>query len=152
MHLFLIQHGKAKSKGEDPLRGITDQGREETQRMTVFLEKLNPEIQKIWHSSKKRSLETAKIFKEKLSKSVKMSEYSHLNPNDSIENIVKEINGTKDSVMIVGHLPFMDKLASYLLSADEDQNIVQFKNSGIVCLEKNNDHWRLLWAVVPDII
>ena len=55
--------------------------------------------------------------------------------------------------MIVGHLPFLGKLASELLAGDESAEVVAFRNSGIACLGSDSSRtWKLEWMVTPDII
>ncbi|MCK4450112.1 MAG: hypothetical protein KAX26_05930 [Anaerolineae bacterium] len=36
--------------------------------------------------------------------------------------------------VLVGHLPFLDRLASLLVTGDADHSIVRFQMGGIVCL------------------
>jgi phosphohistidine phosphatase len=56
--------------------------------------------------------------------------------------------------MIVGHLPFLSRLASTLLIGDETVALVAFRNGGVVCLERGEEkgRWRLTWAVVPELL
>jgi phosphohistidine phosphatase len=54
--------------------------------------------------------------------------------------------------MIVGHLPFMEKLASLLVAGSEDADIVAFQMGGVVCLERDDvGVWRVRWMVTPDM-
>jgi len=39
--------------------------------------------------------------------------------------------------MIVGHLPFLEKLTSYLVTGDEEELVLQFPTAGIVCFYKD---------------
>ncbi len=55
--------------------------------------------------------------------------------------------------MIVGHLPFLSKLASSMVVDDDSASVVAFKEGGIVCLEKNEDMvWHIAWMVVPELL
>jgi phosphohistidine phosphatase len=56
--------------------------------------------------------------------------------------------------VLVGHLPFLGKLASKLVATDENMQIVSFQNGGMVCLEDNNDNknFSVKWAITPDMI
>jgi len=53
--------------------------------------------------------------------------------------------------MLVGHLPFMERLASFLITGSADKPVIRFQNSGIVCLEKETDagHWTIRWTLFP---
>ncbi|MBT4364970.1 MAG: hypothetical protein HOD17_10835 [Desulfobacteraceae bacterium] len=55
--------------------------------------------------------------------------------------------------MIVGHLPFLDRLTSFLITGSVDKSVFKFQNGGIVCLikEPENDSWVIKWALMPDI-
>ena len=43
-------------------------------------------------------------------------EKDFLNPDDPVETAAKFINHRKKNIMIVGHLPFLSKLSSFLLT------------------------------------
>jgi phosphohistidine phosphatase len=49
-------------------------------------------------------------------------------------------------------MPYLDKLSSLLLCQNEDAHIISFKNGGIVCLERDDNHWSVDWILQPDII
>ena len=54
MYVYLVQHGKAKSAEEDPNRGLSDEGRNEIQRVAEFLSELRITVSLIQHSGKTR--------------------------------------------------------------------------------------------------
>jgi len=60
---------------------------------------------------------------------------------------------SEDGLMLVGHLPFMAKLASMLVVGAEQPMIFKFQNGGIVCLDRNaeNASWFIKWALMPNI-
>src|SRR5437667_6658406 len=62
MHVYLVQHGKAKSADEDPDRSLSDEGREEVMQIAEFLRGLRITISLIQHSGKRRAEETAHIL------------------------------------------------------------------------------------------
>ncbi len=66
---------------------------------------------------------------------------------------IERLSETKEDVMLVGHLPFLAKLAAALLSGDKEQTFVDFKMGGIVCLKRFDDgRWTLEWMIVPEMI
>ncbi len=153
MYLYLIQHGEAKSKEEDPERGLTDQGTANTKKSAAFLKQLKKEIALIWHSGKKRAEQTADILAESPDAKNRIEKCGGLSPNDDISIIKKQIDKAgKDSIAVVGHLPHLSRLASELLTGDKDREIIRFKNAGIVCLSGKNQNWKLEWMVTPVII
>jgi len=50
----------------------------------------------------------------------------------------------------VSHLPFLEKLASFLVAGDQEKSVVKFPTAGIVCLEKGgNEKWKIKWKLFP---
>lgn len=151
MRLYLVQHGRAKSKEEDPERGLTEDGIAEVQKVARLFSASDAQIHVIWQSGKKRAKETADIIGETLGIPNRIMEHTKLAPNDPPFEIEKEIAASHHDLMIVGHLPFLAKLAGRLLAGDEDRRPVSFRNSGIVCLEKGDTGWSLVWAITPEV-
>ena len=55
--------------------------------------------------------------------------------------------------MIVGHLPFLEKLASFLVCGDEGTKAVMFRYSAILCLEKKESgRWAVDWVIKPEMV
>ena len=153
MHLYLVRHGKAKSKDEDPDRHLSEDGLRETESMAEFLKPFDLHVQAAWHSDKPRAIGTAKILASATEIKGGLVQHKGLAPNDPVEPVIKEIEQAQRDLMIVGHLPFLGKLASKLLTGAEEREVVAFKNSGIVCLEGDSDReWRLAWMVTPDLV
>ena len=53
MALFLVQHGKSLPKEEDPDRGLSRQGIEETKAVAEMAAEQNVQVSRIIHSGKK---------------------------------------------------------------------------------------------------
>ncbi len=159
MTLYLIRHGEAKSKEEDPGRGLTDIGAANARKAGNFLKKvlLKDKHTAIWHSGKKRAEQTAQIAAETLKHDIPMETREGLAPNDDISIIKKEIETVRqDSLVIIGHLPHLSRLASALLTGDQEREIIHFPNVCIVCLAAEGEgefpSWTLQWMVTPDIL
>ena len=153
MKLYLIQHALAKSKEEDPERGLTDEGIASTKRISEYFGKMSPNIHVIWCSAKERARQTAKILAESLNIKDRILEHTGLAPNDVVENIMKKLEKIqRNNIAMVGHLPHLSRLASKLLTGSENLEVVQFINSGIACLERDESVWRVVWVITPDII
>ena len=55
--------------------------------------------------------------------------------------------------MLVGHLPHLERLASYLLCQDPGKKVVDFSMAGIVCLTRDESGtWSVSWMVIPEIV
>ena len=150
MRLYLIQHGIALPEEKDPEKSLSPEGKEETQRAAEFLKTKNIEVDAVWHSPKLRAIQTAQIIVNSIVCS-EIKERDDLNPLDSVENFPKEIKSSNKNLMIIGHLPFLQKLASLLLSGSETNQFISFKNSGVVCLEYT-DTWKIAWIIIPVLL
>jgi len=150
MKLYLIQHGLSLSEEQDPQKPLSEEGKDETQKMGRFIKAEKICVASIWHSKKMRSIETVKIITEYIEKT-DINERVDLNPNDDVGKIKEELEAVRQDIMIVGHLPFLQKLASLLLFENEENDSITFKNSGIICLEYQ-EKWKLLWKITPDLL
>ena len=141
MYLYLIQHARSKPVTEDPERGISSIGKKETMEICKYIKKSDIKIDEIWVSSKKRSQETADLITMNTSLENIIYEKDFLNPDDPVETAAKFINHRKKTIMIVGHLPFLSKLSSFLLTGSVNYQLIKYRNSGIVTLLYENDMW-----------
>ena len=147
MALFLVQHGKSFDKDVDPERHLSPDGIDETGTIAQMARKNGIVPKKILHSGKKRARQTADIFAEILDVS-KLEKGEGLGALDDVGKYAKKIKN-KDQVMLVGHLPFIEKLASFLITGKQEPKVVQFQNSGIVCLDSEDGHWFVSWTIQP---
>jgi phosphohistidine phosphatase len=150
MTLYLIQHGEAKSEAEDPERSLTINGEQEVYRVAKAAKKLDICPSKIYHSGKRRAQQTAEIIADPLNVPIQAAQ--GLNPLDDIRPWVEQISKETDDLMIVGHLPFLEKLTSFLLCGDEKARLVSFRYGAIVCLEQKGDkNWAVRWILIPEM-
>ena len=155
MALFLVQHGISAPKDIDPEKGLSDLGREETHRIAQVAKGYKIPVQKIVHSGKKRAEQTAGIFHEILTLKTPTEEISGINPMDDVRIFAATIE-PEENVMVVGHMPFMERLVSFLTTGSENIRVYKFQNSGIVCLdmergEDNKQDWFIKWTLNPAI-
>ena len=152
MHVFLVHHGKAKSVEEDSNRPLSDEGREELARVGDFLRGLRLTVSLIVHSGKARAEETAHILANSVRSGTGPTHMDGLSPTDDPTTTVNFLNVYTDDVLIVGHVPHLERLTSLLLTGYSDRRPVQFRNGGVVCLEKTYGSWSLVWAIVPELL
>jgi phosphohistidine phosphatase len=155
MALFLVQHGRSAAKDIDPRKGLTDLGREETKRMASVAKGYEIPVQKIVHSGKNRAEQTAVIYQEALAVKNPIEAISGINPLDDVQLFAATIN-PEDNLLVVGHLPFMERLVSFLTTGSPDTRVYRFQNSGIVCLDvqhetESNPDWFIKWTLNPTI-
>jgi len=151
MRLYLVPHGEANSESEDPERSLTARGEEETRKISDVTKRLSLRPAKIYHSGKRRAEQTAGIIAAALALPARMGRGLH--PNDDIRPWVERISAEAEDLMIVGHLPFLEKLASFLVCGDEGTKAVLFRYSAIVCPEKKEaGRWAVDWVLKPEMV
>ncbi len=153
MKIYLMQHGKPVSKDEDPDRPLSEQGRDDVERVARFLKRSGATIDEIFHSGKTRARQTAEIVISRLNPGEKPKEKSGLSPLDDVKKIAGQINERDKDLLIAGHLPHLGKLASLLVARNDSVPVVSFQQGGVVCLERGEqDEWTISWMLIPRII
>ncbi len=148
---YLVQHGEAKRKEEDPQRPLTEKGRRDTEKIAEFLSRTGVKINRIVHSGKLRAKQTAEIIASKLGVS-SIEEDPSLEPLADPEIWVRKLGEIKEDIMLVGHLPHLSLLAGLLLAGSKDIQPVKFTYSGVICLEKTENAWKIAWMIIPDLL
>ena len=150
MAIFLVQHGRCFAKEDDPDRSLTPEGRQEILKVAEQAAEAGVSVASICHSGKLRARQTAELFAQTL-KSGRIEGIDGIAPLDDVEAFVEHFHWPENT-MIVGHLPFMERLASYLLTGHPEPAVVKFQNAGIVCLEQGeNQRWIVKWMIMPVI-
>ncbi len=155
MALFLVQHGMSLSKEVDPERGLSELGIEETNRIAPVAKGYGIPVQTIVHSGKKRAEQTAAVYHRALALETSLEVISGINPLDDVRAFAPRIDPGANW-MVVGHMPFMERLVSYLITGSEAIRVYQFQNSGIVCLDcrtvrDKDPDWFIKWTLNPNI-
>ncbi len=151
MRLYLMQHGLAKSKAEDPDRALTESGRAEVERVAGVAERAGVQVDVVVHSGKTRARQTAELLAARLGPAT-VEAIGGISPTDDPAMAADRLKGSVGPVAVVGHLPHLSRLAGLLLTGDPDREVVAIVNAGLVCLESDEGTWRLLWAVTPEVV
>jgi phosphohistidine phosphatase len=149
MKAFLVRHGEAKAEAENPQRPLSDRGREEVERVARAVAKKGLGVDQILHSDKVRARETAEILAHHLSPNGGMCEIKGLAPQDDPMLAKAELETAQSSLMLVGHLPHLGRLASLLVTGKPDLKTVDFAAASILCLSKQNGGWKISWILDP---
>ena len=154
MNVYLVQHGKPVSKEENPDKPLSNQGKEDVERVAAFLMKAGIKVDDIFHSGKTRARETAEIMISKLTPGKEPVEKNGLAPLDDVKEIAEEIENGQRDLVLVGHLPHLAKLTALLITGSDSKPVVKFQQGGIVCLRHNDEEkvWTIAWMLVPEII
>jgi len=153
MFVYLVQHAEAKSEQEDPSRSLSEKGMHTIKKVASYASQCDLKIHMIFHSSKLRAKQTAEVLSEHLNPAKGISEVDGLAPLDDPATWAQRLKDIPEDVILVGHLPHLDKLASLLLCGDKDKNVISFKMAGIVCLLRTDtESYALQWMVTPEIV
>ena len=152
MKLYVVRHGDALSKSINPARPLSSDGRRDIEKLAAFLKPRKLAVAEIWHSGKERSRQTAEILSSAVDSQKEIKSIDGLNPEDPVEPIIEEILSLRDDLMIVSHLPFVDKLTCKLLNCNRDNEFITFPTGGIACLGTSFGSWRLIWFLYPELL
>ena len=152
MTLYLVQHGQSLSKDVDPDQGLSKKGILETERIAGVAKNYQINVGQILHSIKTRARKTADLFASALNPAGGVTEVDGLKPMDDVASFAASINPDPNT-MLVGHLPFMERMTAYLITGSIDKPVFKFQNSGIVCLDKDPDSesWVIVWTLMPNV-
>ncbi len=104
---------------------------------------------RIWHSGKTRARQSAEL----LSVGTAPQPREGLAPNDPTEPWIDALADDGDDLMLVGHQPFVGKLAARLLCGREDGVAVGFAPASACCIERGEDGtWQLAWMLRPELL
>lgn len=153
MALYLVQHGKSLPREQDPEQGLSGEGLAEVNRIAGVAAGYGVRPGAIRHSGRKRALQTARVFAEALlAPGGEAEAISGIGPVDDAAAVANTLK-TDDNLMLVGHLPFMERLTGILVTGSAERLVFKFQNGGIVCLDKKPDDrfWFIKWTLMPKI-
>jgi len=153
LRLYLVQHGDALPEEVDPARPLSAAGRTDVAAVARFLAAGGLRVPKVLHSGKLRAEQTAALLAEAVAPGRAPAARSGLDPKDPPDGIAREAAAWEEDVMLVGHLPFMARLASRLLAGRDDAGVVDFRPGAAVCLERGDrQHWSIVWMIRPELV
>jgi phosphohistidine phosphatase len=150
MDFFLVRHGEAEPEHLNRRRPLTFDGRREVESVARAAAARRLKIAEILHSDKLRAKETAEILARFLSPARGVRKTSGLSPEDDPLLAKAELEAAEESLMLVGHLPHVSRLAALLLVGDSEKTIVDFTPATIVCLARAQGTWTLSWIFAPE--
>lgn len=157
MRLILVRHGEATSKDEDPQRPLTASGAEMVQKVASFLGRSGAlSVKEIRHSTKLRARQTAELIAEESASSGALKEVAGLEPLADVSEITGELMSAEGDLMLVGHLPHLERLAANLVTGRADADGFAFAECGVLCLQRHDSDdgvtWRVEWMLDPRLI
>jgi phosphohistidine phosphatase len=152
MELYLVQHGEAKPEAEDPERPLTERGAEAVRQTAAWAAQVGVRASQIRHSGKRRAEQTATLLAERLDPANGVIAVEGLKPNDDVRPVAEALHAEPKPVMLVGHLPFLSRLASLLVVGNPDGGVIRFRQGGIVCLVQEEGKWIVNWVMPPELL
>jgi phosphohistidine phosphatase len=140
VHVYLVRHGEANSKDVDPERHLSGRGADQVRQIaTDAVSDLGVRPALVVHSGNARARETAEIWSGLIGADT--AEGDGLAPNDDPSIWATRLEAEADDVMLVGHLPHLERLVGLLVTGDADAAVAGFPAGGLVGLERTGDGW-----------
>ena len=147
--IYLVRHGDALPATEHPERPLSSAGRDAVEQVARLAKERNVEIAAILHSGILRARQTAEILGKHLAPPLGVAQRSGLLPEDDPAIVKAELDSDDSSVMLVGHLPYMNRLAGLLVAADPNRVVAAFAPATMVCCSAGGGQWKIVWKLTP---
>lgn len=152
MKLYLARHGDYVMDAIQRLDVLTEKGFDDITRLALRLKQVNLSVGSILHSEKNRAKQTAELLAQGVMSAQPPKIYPGLKPDDDVSVIANEIIHWDEDSLIVGHLPFLGRLVSQLVTGTESKEIIFFETGTIVCLSPiTQTHWAIHWVLNPQL-
>jgi phosphohistidine phosphatase len=157
MKFFLMRHGDSQNGLDDAGRTLSGDGVREAKLAGAFLKQSGARLGAIYHSPFLRSRQTAEIVAGVLGLTEKLSERGGLLPGDSVSSFADEMEKLaigEAGRLVVGHLPFVEDLASLLISGSEGGVSIRFTTGSLIGLERFEftNEWILRFHITSKLI
>lgn len=146
-----MRHGDSIPAGNDDERPLSEQGIKDVKKLANFIAPYHLKIARILQSNKYRAQQTASLLLSGFTNPPSIESRAELDPMARVQLMVPEINSWSEDSLLVGHMPYMSKLAAELLLGDENKEIIVFKTATMVCLESTEHFWTIRWMLTPEL-
>jgi phosphohistidine phosphatase len=150
MKIYIVRHGDSLESDIDSQRPLSNKGKADIERLGRYLANLNLNLAQIIHSGILRAEETAGILAKMLEPDILVKPHPSLKSLDDPSDVILEIETVCSDILIVSHLPFVDRFTSKLLTGDENKSMIPFEPGTLVCLERNKARqWIINFILQP---
>jgi phosphohistidine phosphatase len=152
MRLYLVRHGEAVSSGGEGGRALSDTGRQQVERVARQAAAAGVRPHEVRHSGKLRAQQTAEILAQNL-RVVRTPQFLRgLLPDDDPRPVADFAASAQGEQMLVGHMPYLGRLASLLLCGEPERDLIRFEPATMACLERGSpgSRWLLRWVISPE--
>ena len=144
MFFYLVHHGDALGPEVDPQRPLSPRGRAQADALAAQTAARGVRPAAIWHSGKLRARQTAEAYWRACNRLAEFTAARWAQPGDP-PRLADLLEVEPRDVMLVGHLPHLDRLLRRLLSGDE--NPPRFPVNGLVAVERGEESWVERWRL-----
>ena len=111
----------------------------------------------IYHSVKMRARQTAELIAVALGGELMAEETTGLAPMDSVARMSDRISEEERDLMLVGHLPFMNRLGSLLVAGSVGAQAFDIPTGGMLALVRHGGSttdpaWSLSFMLTPALL
>ena len=145
--IYLVHHGDAVGPEIDPMRPLSDRGRAAVLLVADEAARRGTKPEAIWHSGKLRARQTAEAFWKVCHPLATLTAERGLQPMDPPSWIQDRLIGETRNVMLVGHMPHLERLYRLLIGEKEQTPSIRFPPHGMVALELEGERWKEAWQV-----
>lgn len=146
--LFLVHHADAVPAEADPQRPLSHEGREHAARLASRAHARSVKPDAIWHSGKLRARQTAEPFWQLCNPLAEFAAVRALQPGDPPEWIRESLAMDRRDLLVVGHMPHLDRLLELLLGPGG----ARFPLHGLVALERDGRRWTEVWRETGEAV
>jgi phosphohistidine phosphatase len=145
MNVYLIRHGDAVSAAENAERPLSALGRQQAAHAARALVEHDAAVPRIYHSGILRARQTAEILLQALDPVPVVESHAGLLPEDDPAIVGAELDGLDHSIALVGHLPYMRRLAGLLIYGDPERAAADFLPATVLCCARFGARWKINW-------
>ena len=149
MNFYLVRHGDALTATENPQRPLSPGGRRGVEQTARLALARGIQVSVIYHSGILRAKETAEILAKHIVSVATVAELGGLLPEDDPAVVKAELDAAGESSLLVGHLPFLSRLAGLLVNGDPERPAAEFLPATMVCCARDATEWKIRWQVAP---
>ncbi|HLW01696.1 MAG TPA: phosphohistidine phosphatase SixA [Ktedonobacterales bacterium] len=158
MMLYLMQHAQAVPADVDPERPLSPEGLAAVERVALRAAQLDVPVARIYHSGKLRARQTAEVLGAALHLENNVEALEGLGPKDRAEPLARWLRvemqkHAAGGLVLVSHLPLLERLAALLLTGDEEMSVVAIQYAALLALAPKGDgkHFVVQWLLTPEL-
>ncbi len=160
MNIYVLRHAKAVEHGDpaypiDSDRPLTTEGKKKMRQIALGMKRLGLSLDLILSSPYVRARQTAEIAAQALQKTKKLKFSANLESGADPADLVDELNKhyrSCQSLMLVGHEPYLSRLISKLVTGDSHLAL-DFKKGGLAKMTTDSLQYAqcasLEWLLTP---